>query len=79
MNKSDLRATQHLFLALGRGNENENKEVSNKREKKMIICDMVKRNELDVGHIVFEILAKTAFKFLLFYIVFNIEEFIITL
>ena len=30
------------------------------------ICDMIKRNESDVGHIVFEILAKTAFKFLCF-------------
>ena len=30
------------------------------------ICDMIKRNESDVGHIVFEILAKTVFKFLCF-------------
>ena len=30
------------------------------------ICDMIKRNELDVGHIVFEILATTVFKFLCF-------------
>ena len=30
----------------------------------IIICDMIKRNESDVGHIVFEILAKTVFKFL---------------
>ena len=28
------------------------------------ICDMIKRNESDVSHIVFEILAKTVFKFL---------------
>ena len=27
-------------------------------------CDMIQRNESDVGHIVFEILAKTVFKFL---------------
>ena len=27
-------------------------------------CDMIKRNELDVGHIGFEILPKTMFKFL---------------
>ena len=32
----------------------------------LIICDMIKRNESDVGHIVFEILAKTVFKFLCF-------------
>ena len=32
----------------------------------IIICDMIKRNESDVGHIVFEILAKTVFKFLCF-------------
>ena len=30
------------------------------------ICDMIKRNESDVGDIVFEILAKTVFKFLSF-------------
>ena len=30
------------------------------------ICDMIKRNESDVGHIVFEILAKRVFKFLCF-------------
>ena len=29
-------------------------------------CDMIKRNELDVGHIGFEILPKTMFKFLCF-------------
>ena len=34
-----------------------------------VICDMIKRNESDVGHIDFEILAKTVFKFL-FFIVF---------
>ena len=28
------------------------------------ICDMTKRNESDVGDFVFEILAKTVFKFL---------------
>ena len=33
---------------------------------KKSICDMIKRNESDVGHIVFEILAKTVFKFLCF-------------
>ena len=32
----------------------------------LLICDMIKRNESDVGHIVFEILAKTVFKFLCF-------------
>ena len=31
-----------------------------------VICDMIKRNESDVGHIVFEILAKTVSKFLCF-------------
>ena len=31
-----------------------------------IICDMIKRNESDVGYVVFEILAKTVFKFLCF-------------
>ena len=30
------------------------------------IYDMIKRNESDVGHIIFEILAKTVFKFLCF-------------
>ena len=30
------------------------------------ICDMIKRNESDVGDVVFEILAKTGFKFLCF-------------
>ena len=29
-------------------------------------CDLIKRNESDVGHIGFEILAKTVFKFLCF-------------
>ena len=29
-----------------------------------IICDMIKRNESDVGNVVFEILAKTVLKFL---------------
>ena len=29
-------------------------------------CDMIKRNESDVGDVVFEILAKTVFKFLCF-------------
>ena len=32
----------------------------------MYICDMIKRNESDVGDVVFEILAKTVFKFLCF-------------
>ena len=31
-----------------------------------IICDMIKRNDSDVGHVVLEILAKTVFKFLCF-------------
>ena len=31
-----------------------------------IICDMIKRNESDVWDVVFEILAKTVFKFLCF-------------
>ena len=31
-----------------------------------VICDMIKRNESDVGDVVFEILAKTGFKFLCF-------------
>ena len=30
------------------------------------ICDMIKRNKLDVGNVVFEILAETVFKFLCF-------------
>ena len=30
------------------------------------ICDMIKRNESDVGDVVFEILSKTVFKFLCF-------------
>ena len=38
------------------------------------ICDMIKRNESDVGHIVIEILAKTVFIFLRF-IVFSIDKF----
>ena len=32
----------------------------------VIICDMIKRNESDVGFIAFEILANTVFKFLCF-------------
>ena len=32
----------------------------------VIICDMIKRNESDFGDVVFEILAKTVFKFLCF-------------
>ena len=32
----------------------------------LIICDMIKMNESDVGHVIFEILAKTVFKFLCF-------------
>ena len=35
------------------------------------ICDMVKKNESDVGDVVFEILAKTVFKF---HIVFSIVK-----
>ena len=34
--------------------------------KKNEICDMIKKNESDVGDVVFEILAKTVFKFLCF-------------
>ena len=30
------------------------------------VCDMIKRNESDVSDVVFEILAKTVFKFLCF-------------
>ena len=30
------------------------------------ICDMIKRNESDVGNVVFEILAKVVFNFLCF-------------
>ena len=30
------------------------------------MCDMIKRNESDVGDVVFEILGKTVFKFLCF-------------
>ena len=33
------------------------------------ICDMIKRNESDVGNAVFEILAKTVFKFLCFILI----------
>ena len=32
----------------------------------IFICDMITRNESDVGDVVFEILAKTVFKFLYF-------------
>ena len=35
-------------------------------DKLITICDMIKRNELDVGNVVFDILAKTVFKFLCF-------------
>ena len=41
---------------------------------KYAICDMIKRSESDVSHIVFEILAKTVFKFLQF-----LDKFFITL
>ena len=34
--------------------------------QKMPNCDIIKRNESDVGDVVFEILAKTVFKFLCF-------------
>ena len=37
-----------------------------KQKSLFIICDMIKRNESDVGNVVFEILTKTAFKFLCF-------------
>ena len=40
---------------------------------------MIKRNESDVGDIGFEILAKTRVPFPLFYIVFSIDEFFMTL
>ena len=43
------------------------------------ISDMIKRNESDVGDIGFEILSKTVFQFLCFYIVFSIDKFFITL
>ena len=32
----------------------------------LVICDMITRNESDVGDVVFEILANTVFKFLCF-------------
>ena len=40
--------------------------IKKKEESKYSICDMIKRNESDVGDVVFEILAKTVFKFLCF-------------
>ena len=40
----------------------------------IFICDMIKRNELDVGHIVFEILAKTVFKFLCFILLLSLTN-----
>ena len=46
----------------------------------MLICDMIKRNESDVGHVVFEILAKTVFTLIpLFYCFQQIDKFFITL
>ena len=44
----------------------------------VLICDMIKRNESDVGDIVFELLAKNSVHILLFYIVFSIGIFFIT-
>ena len=41
------------------------------------ICDMIKRNESDVGDVVFKILAKTVVRFLCF--VFGIDKSFITL
>ena len=41
-------------------------------------CVMIKRNESDVGDVVFDILAKTVFKFL-FHIVFTIANSFLTL
>ena len=43
-----------------------------------VICDMIKRNESDVGDIVFEILAKKEDKFFC-YIVFSTDKLLITL
>ena len=40
---------------------------------------MIKGNESDVADIVFEILAKKVFKFLLFYIVFSVDILLLTL
>ena len=37
-----------------------------KNVKINFICDIIKRNESDVGYVVFEILAKIVFKFLYF-------------
>ena len=42
-------------------------------------CDMIKRNESDIGDVGLEISAKTVLKFLLFYIVFSIVKSFITL
>ena len=43
------------------------------------ICDMIKRNESDVGDVVFEILAnKNSVQISLFYIVFSIVKSFIT-
>ena len=41
-------------------------ELDSRPQASIIICDMIKRNESDVGNTVFEILAKTVFKFLCF-------------
>ena len=38
--------------------------VTHTQFAKMCKCDMIKKNESDVEHVVFEILAKTVFKFL---------------
>ena len=40
--------------------------IQNSCEKIKTICDMIKRNESDVGDVVLEILAKTVFKCLCF-------------
>ena len=40
------------------------KNINEQRISNEDICDMIKRNESDVGHVVLEILAKTVFKYL---------------
>ena len=42
-------------------------------------CDMIKRNESDVGNVVLEILAKTMFKFLCFILFLALSKSFITL
>ena len=45
---------------------NPDNAIQYQRDYVMHICDMIKRNESDVGNIDFKILAKTVFKFLRF-------------